>query len=91
MRPPKGLDVSFSNSVCHLQCSLYCLKQASRAWFAKFKGTILEAGFSQRKFDLSMFLHKSAHGFTIFLVYVDDIPITRNDNSSIQHIQWILK
>ena len=39
MQPPPGLSVE-SNKVCHIRRALYDLKQAPRAWFAKFNSTI---------------------------------------------------
>ncbi|KAA3466478.1 cysteine-rich RLK RECEPTOR-like protein kinase [Gossypium australe] len=47
MRSPPGLTTA-ANEVCHLKRSLYELKQASRAWFAKFKKTLLDLSFIQR-------------------------------------------
>ena len=43
MQPSLGLSVD-SNKVCHLRRALFGLKQAPRAWFAKFSSTIFRLG-----------------------------------------------
>ncbi|XP_060210511.1 uncharacterized mitochondrial protein AtMg00810-like [Lycium barbarum] len=51
--------------ICHLQKSLYSLKQAQRAWLDKFGSTICSIGFSQSSSDLSLFLRHSITGYDI--------------------------
>lgn len=53
----------------------YGLKQALRAWFEKFRKTLLLAGFQQRQHYPSLFLRHTSNGVTILLLYVDDIII----------------
>jgi hypothetical protein len=45
MTPPPGLFSSSSSTVCKLKRSLYGLKQALRAWFEKFRSTLLRFSF----------------------------------------------
>ena len=54
MQPPLGLSVE-SNKVCHLQHVLYDLKQASRAWFAKFSSTSFRLGYTANPYVLLYF------------------------------------
>lgn len=68
------------NHDCWLHKSLYGLKQAPHAWFDKFRGAILQAGFYQSPNDPSMFVRRTANGCTIVLIYVDMI-ISGNYNS----------
>jgi membrane-bound ClpP family serine protease len=39
MQPPPGVEVPMGH-VCHLQCALYDLKQARRAWFDRFSSVV---------------------------------------------------
>lgn len=56
MKQPKGFeDASHPDHVCPLHKSIYRLKQAPRAWFEKFSGFLLDAGFVMSNSDSSMF------------------------------------
>lgn len=87
MRPTQGLPGLKSTNVCKVWKSFYGLRQEPHAWFAKFQGTIIQAGFNQSQFDPSMFLQQTSAGVTILLDYVDDIIITRSDSLRITKLQ----
>jgi hypothetical protein len=68
-------DKSYPNYVCKLDKSLYGIKQAPRAWFAKLSKKLCELGFKGSKADTSLFYYNK-NGVSIFiLVYVDDIIV----------------
>lgn len=82
MRPSHGLPGLKSTNVCKVWKSFYGLRQEPHAWFAKFQGTIVQAGF-----DPSMFLQQTSASVNILLDYVDNIIITRSDSLSITKLQ----
>jgi hypothetical protein len=57
MTQPLGYLLASSKQVCRLKISLYSLKQVPCAWFAKFKSTLLAAGFKQSAYNPFMFPH----------------------------------
>ncbi|XP_015161597.1 uncharacterized mitochondrial protein AtMg00810-like [Solanum tuberosum] len=91
MKPPPGLFSSPTSDVCKSKRSLYGLKQAPRAWFDKFRSTLLQFSFEQRKYDSYLFLRKTSTGCVLLLVYVDDIIIIGVDSSLITSLQQQLK
>nr|CAN68533.1 hypothetical protein VITISV_015978 [Vitis vinifera] len=87
MKLPSGMTNSSPHDVYKLKCSLYELKQAPRAWFEKFRSTILSFSFTQSQYDYSLFFYKSASSIVLLLVYVDDIIIIGTDCSLITKLQ----
>ena len=83
MQPLPGLFIE-SNNVCHLWHALYDLKQAPRAWFAKFSSTISCLDYMASQYDSTLFLHHTDKYTILLLLYVDDIIITGDDLSGIQ-------
>jgi hypothetical protein len=80
-QPPRYVDPHFPQHVCKLKKALCGLKQALRALFQQFSSFILKVGFSCSRADTSLFvLHRQQHIIYI-LLYVDDIILTRNNNS----------
>ena len=92
MKLPLGYShpSGFPHRVCRLRRTLYDLKQAPRAWFAKFSSIISKHGFLGSSFDTGLFLRQSDHGITILLLYVDDMIITGDDMQGIQESKHFL-
>ena len=90
MTPPQGL-FSSSTGVCKLKRSLYGLRQAPRAWFEKFRTTLLGFSFTQSQYDSSLFIQTTATGIVLLLIYVDDMVITGSDHESIQRLKQQLQ
>ena len=89
MQPPPGLSIE-SNKVCHLWCVLYDLKQAPRAWFAKFSSIISRLGYMANHYDSALFLRRTDKGTILLLLYVDDMIITGDDLSGIKELKDFL-
>jgi hypothetical protein len=79
MQPPLGLS-SPPNKVCRLCRALCGLKQAPRAWFAKFSTNVSHLGYSISSYDSALFIHRTGRGIILLLLYVDDMIITGNDS-----------
>lgn len=80
--PKKGEHLP-PNAVCRLQKSFYGLRQASRQWFLKFSGTLLDREFMQSNADHTLFICNLQGVYTVVLVYVDDIIIASNDDKDV--------
>ncbi|XP_016177623.1 uncharacterized protein LOC107619899 [Arachis ipaensis] len=89
MKPPEGLAI-VPGQVCKLEKSLYGLKQASRQWNFKLKFVLLELGYNQCKSDYSMFTKSQSTGFTVILVYVDDLVLAGDDLFKIERVKQTL-
>ena len=89
IQPPPGLSVE-SNKVCHFRRALYSLKQAPRAWFAKFSSTIFRLGYTANPYDSTLFLRRTDKGTILLLLYVDDMIITSDDLNGIQELKDFL-
>ncbi|RDX76603.1 Copia protein, partial [Mucuna pruriens] len=61
------------------------LHKASQAWFERLTFALLHLGFVSSKCDPSLFTLSQGNHHVIMLVYVDDIIITGDQLSLIQH------
>ena len=89
MQSTPGLSIE-SNKVCHLWRALYGLRQALRAWFAKFSSTISCLDYMVSHYDSALFLPRTDKGTILLLLYVDDMIITGDDLSGIQELKNFL-
>ena len=82
MAQPKGFVMEGKERMgCHLDKSIYGLKQVSRQWYLKFDQTIRNFEFKENVEDNCVYA-KFKNGKFIFLVlYVDDILLASSDVS----------
>lgn len=85
-QPPRFVNPKLPSHVCKLKKSLYGLKQAPRVWFDCLYHALIKLGFQNSKTDTSLFILHHEFSIISLLVYVDDVIITGNNNTLIQHI-----
>ena len=85
-QPPGYVDAWFPHHVYRLHKSLYGLKLAPRAWFDRFTSQLLHLGFVASVADSSLFIFHSHQTNIYLLLYVDDIIITGNSTSQVDHL-----
>nr|GEY70829.1 ribonuclease H-like domain-containing protein [Tanacetum cinerariifolium] len=89
MHQPSGfVDPNKPDYVCHLQRSLYVLKQASRAWFQSFASYATRVGFQHSKTDSSFFVFHRGSNIAYLLLYVDDIILTASLTGALQYLTF---
>ncbi|RVW39495.1 Retrovirus-related Pol polyprotein from transposon RE1, partial [Vitis vinifera] len=89
--PPSMETPENSGKVCKLRKSLYGLKQSPRAWFDRLTRVVKKHGFIQCQADYTLFMKHSKEGeMTLFIVYVDDIIITGDDEEGIGNLKKLL-
>ena len=77
--------------MCKLKKSLYGLKQSPSAWFDRFASTLTANGYLQCQADHTLFVKGGSRGkMTFFIVYVDDIILTRDDSEEILKLKKLL-
>jgi hypothetical protein len=78
-----------SSLVCQLKKSLYGLKQALRAWYAKME-SYMSQNFVRCKSDPNVYMLRMTDSLLLLVLYVDDLLITGCMTSSIVAINRIL-
>eukprot|EP00253_Pinus_taeda_P006432 PITA_06432 len=91
MEQPIGFIQIDSILVCRLKKSLYGLRQAPRAWYAKMDSFLLESGFSRCYSDNTVYTKKVGNSLIILVLYVDDLILTGSDPTLINHVKSSLK
>eukprot|EP00253_Pinus_taeda_P018781 PITA_18781 len=91
MEQPIGFIQTDSSLVCRLKKSLYVLKQAPRAWYAKMDSFLLESGFSRCYSDNTVYTKKVGNSLIILVLFVDDLILTGSDPNLINHVKSSLK
>lgn len=83
VQPPGFVNSEFPDYVCKLKKTIYGLKQANREWYKELKSFLTYAGFQSSISDSSLFIYHHNGIIMYFLVYVDDIIVTGNNNDAI--------
>ena len=81
VQPPGFKHPQHPDFVCKLHKAIYGLRQAPRAWHEALKSFITDYGFSTSLSDPSLFIYSKHNVTAYFLVYVDDLLLTGNDDN----------
>jgi hypothetical protein len=79
-----------SSLVCKLKKSLYGLKHAPRAWYAKMDSYLLSNDFVRCKSDSNVYMLRTTDSVMILVLYVYDLLITGSSASTIALVKDIL-
>eukprot|EP00253_Pinus_taeda_P011265 PITA_11265 len=79
-----------SSLVCTLKKSLYSLKQAPRAWYAKMDSFLLLQNFERCKSDPNVYMLRTHDSLLTLVLYVDHLLITGISNSTIATVKRAL-
>lgn len=74
------VDKEKLDHVCKLRKAIYGLKQAPQAWYLELFEFLVSFGFKKSVADSSLFIYCTCNVTLYFLVYVDDIIITDNND-----------
>ena len=89
MEQPQGF-VQDSTMVCRLKKSIYGLKQAPQAWYAKMDSFLLSVGFTRYHSDSNVYILNSDDAHLLLLLYVDDLIITGSTSFIIDSVKTSL-
>jgi hypothetical protein len=91
MEQPPSYVQNDSTLVCHLNKSLYGLKKASQAWYAKMNNFLIATRFSRCHSDPNVYTKKLGSHLIILVLYVDDLMFTGSDSKLLNHVKSNLK
>ena len=91
MKKPPGFIQHDSSLVFRLKKSLYGIKQAPRAWYAKMDNFLLPTSFSRCHSDNNVYNKRGDGHLIILLLYVYDLILTSSDPKLINHVKSSLK
>lgn len=87
-QPPGFEELGKENMVCHLQKSIYGLKQSSRQWNKCFDTFITFKGFKRNSFGHCVYKKKVHAQYCVLLLsYVDDILMASDDIQEIRKLK----
>ncbi|KAL0420261.1 UNVERIFIED_CONTAM: Retrovirus-related Pol polyprotein from transposon RE2 [Sesamum latifolium] len=91
MNQPEGFTaIGEEQKVCHLQRSIYGLKQASRSWNTCFDEVIPGYNFIKNDYDPCIYKKVSGSSVAYLVLYVDDILLIENDVKMLGDIKaWL--
>ena len=89
-QPPRFIH-NDSSLVFRLKKSLYVLKKAPHAWYAKMDSFLLATGFSRCHSNNTVYTKRVDGHLIILVLYVDDLVLIGSDPKLINHVKLSLK
>ncbi|KAL0291632.1 UNVERIFIED_CONTAM: Retrovirus-related Pol polyprotein from transposon TNT 1-94 [Sesamum radiatum] len=91
MDQPEGFTaVGEEQKICHLQRSIYGLKQASRSWNTHFDEVVRDYDLIKNDYDLCVYKKISGSSIAYLVLCVDDILLIGNDVKMLDDIKaWL--
>jgi hypothetical protein len=78
---PQRFEVEYRKThVCRLKKYMYMLKQDPRAWYGKIDSFFMSLRFTKSKDDSNLYFKVMNDESVIFLLYVDDLFLTGEEN-----------
>ncbi|KAH9686485.1 Integrase catalytic domain-containing protein [Citrus sinensis] len=92
MTQPEGFEIKGKEyHVCHLNKSLYGLKQSPRQWYRRFDEFMISNGYLRSKYDSCVYSGSSSSGGAVYLLlYVNDMLLASKDRSEIKKLKDLL-
>lgn len=80
------------HQVCRLRKALYGLQQALRTWYSNIDSFFQRHGLLKMNFDHNLYSNILMERFyTILILYLDDVLLTKDDTSKLLKIEEELK
>ena len=90
-QPPGYVEYKHGQKLtCHLNKSLYGLKQSGRNWNQTLTSFLQESGFRNSDVDPCVFINNDTLTPTIIVFWVDDLIIGSPDENHIEHLKQLL-
>jgi hypothetical protein len=83
VQPPAFVNKECPHFICKLHKAIYGLNQAPRVWYHELRSFLIANSFINLVNDTSLFIIKHHGHLPYFLVYVDDIIITGDDEHTV--------
>ncbi|KAH9697781.1 Integrase catalytic domain-containing protein [Citrus sinensis] len=92
MTQPEGFEVKEEEDyVCHLNKSLYGLKESPRQWYKRFDEFMISNGYLRSKYVSCVYFGSSSSGGAVYLMlYVDGMLLASKDMSEIKKLKDLL-
>lgn len=89
-QPPGFVQEGEENKVCHLNKSIYGLKQAAKSWNDALHQVLIAAEFRQSNADPCLYSKLTNGIWCYVLVYVDDILVASSQTELLDEVQKLL-